>query len=197
MKRFSRLEHALKLLRRPTDIGDPTATAPAAPAGSALEEYEKFTSRKKFINITRTADSLPKSLIEVALQPFGFPNTAANKTLISYSQRASTALATYGGAATFNHAASVDNSQKRYGFKPAQAVVFDPGGTVTTTPKTSKITGIPYKARGGKSYTFPFGVGTGDDEATEFACRNTIVTIIAGVKANASVSFKAESFKSR
>jgi hypothetical protein len=195
MKRFSRLDHALKLLRRPVDINDPTATAPAAPAGSALAEYEKFVGRKKFINLTRTTDSLPGSLIEVTIMPFGFADAPASRTQVSYSRRSSLLVATYGGVATFNHEATNDGI-RRAGFVPAKATIFDPAGT-TTTPKTSQITAIPYKKRTGKSYTIPFGRGAGADEATEFACRATVATAIQGARPNASVSFKSEELRSR
>lgn len=195
MKRFSRLDHALKLLRRPADVGDPTAIAPAAPAGSALQEYEKFVSRKKFINITRAADSLPKSLIEVTISPFGFVDGAGSQTQVSYSQRAATVIATFGGAAAFNHAATNDGI-RRAGFVPAKAIVFDPATTAAGT-RPSQITAIPYKKKNGKSYTFPCGRGGTAAEANEFSCRATITTAIQAARAAASVSFKSEELRTR
>lgn len=195
MKRFSRLNQALQYLRRPADVGDPTATAPAAPVGSALAEYEKFTARKKFINITRTADSLQKSLIEVGVQPFGLAAVAANQTITQMSQRVQPFMTTFGLTAALNHQ-PVATSTRRGGFIPAKAVIKDVGATAAATPKTSQITGIPYKTRGGKSYTFPFGAGAGD-EATEFGARAAIAAALQGTRPAASVSFKGEDMKFR
>lgn len=195
MKRFSRLDMALQYLRRPTDVGDPTAVAPAAPTGSALAEYEKFTAKKKHINITRSSDSLQKSIIEIGVQPFGLINNAANQTIVGMSQRAQPFINTFGITAALNHQ-PVAASFKRVGFIPARAIIRDVAATATAAPKTSQITGIPYKTKGGKSYTFPFGQGAGD-QATEFGARAAIVAALQGSRPAASVSFKGEDMKSR
>jgi len=193
MKRFSRLEYGLKLLRRPADLNDGTP-APAAPAGTVLAEYEQFVSRKKTINITREANSLPGTLDDVTVAPFGLPFAAANRAKVPISARARPLIATFGIAGAVNHVAANDGI-KRSGFIPAKAHIGDvPTGAGTLT--NSKITGVPYKKKATKSYTVPYGAGAGD-ASTEFEARTAIITALGASRPRATISFTPEQLKYR
>lgn len=69
-KRFNNLDAALKYLRAPGATTGTTAVT--APTGSQLAEYQEFKSGKKIVSYTRSADSKPGNIEEVALEPFSF-----------------------------------------------------------------------------------------------------------------------------
>lgn len=195
MRRFSRLDHALKLLRNPANVDNPNAVTPDPPANSALAKYAQFASGKVNINITRDAASLPGQLVNLSIQPFGLAATDPNKTLTVISKRAKQSVATYFNADFLNHLVG-GSPNPRPGFQPARAVVFDVTSQSATT-ETSKITGIKYKKKAGKSLTYPFGAGPGADEKFELDVRAKLIISLNDKQPDASITFKPETIKLR
>lgn len=195
MKRFSRLDHALKLLRNPANVNDPNAVTPDPPANSALAKYANFAAGKVHINIVRDAGSLPGELIQFGIQPFGYASIDANKTMVVGSKRANQGISTYFDLGILNHLVG-GGGQIRVGFQPARAIVLDVTSQ-STTSETSKITGIKYKKKAAKSLTYPFGAGTGTDEKFEMDVRAKLVASLNSKQPDASITFKPEGLKAR
>lgn len=158
MKRFNNLKAALKLLR-PLAGGDAVDLADT----SALGFYQAVASGKKEVNYPdRDAGSKPEQLILYALTPFGTPAADAPKLIVTTSKRSETNLSNAGLAITdlaiVKTPEVLEAATDAEGFIPAKVTVRVSGTTETT--KTSKLTGRPYKTKGGNSYTYPFGLIT-------------------------------------
>lgn len=185
-KRFKNLEYALKMLRTSS-----TATStPQAPEGSHLRQYQEFASKQRAVSYTRDSSSNPESIIKVAVLPFYFGGDDTKGTLVAQSKRADDASTMSGVQTACNQiTANPQTHVKLHGFKPARATVFDYGTTVTS--ETSKITGVKYKKRSGKSYTFPFGASASEKKESEVRKGITAAVVTLGT---ASVSFSPESY---
>lgn len=185
-RRFKNLDYALKLLRTPTGTGTP----PSAPAGSILKEYQDYASGAKAITYTRTEDSKPEAILKISVLPFFFGGVDGSEAIVSQSKRSDDNSALSGIQTACNQkAVDLDTHKTLRGFIPAKATVFDfTGGT--TTPN-SKITGVKYTKRTGKSYTFPYGASAA--EKAEGNVRKDILTAVTAV-ATASVSFTSEKY---
>jgi len=183
-KRFSRLKYALKTLRTPAGDG----AIPDAPAGTLLAKFQAYEKGETVVKYPRSADSKPESLLQASVLPFYFGGVATSGTIVKLSKRSSEATAVDAVQALCN-LLPVDAEEHRYerGFVPAKAVVFVSTGT--NTVDASKITGVPYSKRGGKSYTLPYGASAA--ETKESQVRKDILTAVAGIT-DASVSFRSE-----
>lgn len=158
VKRFSRLNYALKTLKNPNDDDNSTENV-NAPAGTVLAKYQK--SKQSSVSYgSRDAGSKTQGLVEVATIPFAEGVVNNNKAkLVGMSKRAHvSALASLVKAACNYEDYVPANHDLLSLYKPAQAIIFE--GTGYKSEKPSKITGIKYKPRNGNSYTFPFGAET-------------------------------------
>jgi hypothetical protein len=196
MKRFSRYEFALKSLRpKSTDV-DANPIVPDAPTNTALREYQLFASGKKTMNITRSGASLQGSIVQAVIQPFGLPDTVANKINVALSARARDGVGTLSLSLTDNLNHLVGGSGRDLpGFIPAKVLVKNTG-TAATTP-ISQITGQEYKTKKGPTYTLPFGAGAGTNEKFELEARETIFAVISTALPRAGVTFKSENLRKR
>jgi len=159
MKRFNNLKAALKLLR-PLSGGDAIDLADT----SALGFYQAVAAGKKEVTYgDRPEGSEPGSLIVYALTPFGTPAADAPKIQVTMSKRSEAPGLSSSGLAITDLAVVktpevIETAVDADGFIAAKVTVRVAGTSVTT--KTSKITGRPYKTKGGSSYTYPFGLIT-------------------------------------
>lgn len=196
MKRFSRYKFALDSLRPPSTPEDANPVSPDAPANTALREVQLFLSKKKRLNIVRSAASLQGGITEITLQPFGLAQVAANQILTTMSDRAFGTLGALSLDATADlHYEAANIGRLLPGFRPARAIVKNTG-TVPSTPR-SGISGEEYKTKKGPTYTVPFGAGSTVDTKFEEEVKGKIVTSMRTSLPRASVSFKPEDFKKR
>jgi hypothetical protein len=184
VKRFSRLKYALQALRPPNSEAEP----PDAPAGSVARKFQLFKAGKVDLKYPRDEGSRPEQLKEVSILPFYFGGAVGTEAIVKQSKRADEAES-MGSIQTACNQITVDllTHGTLAKFQPAKATVFDVGAG--TKPAKSQITGIDYKKRNGKSYTFPYGAST--TEKTPAAVEKTILTAVKALK-TASVSFKSE-----
>ncbi|NJL53091.1 MAG: hypothetical protein HC930_14500 [Hydrococcus sp. SU_1_0] len=186
VKRFSKLEYALKTLRTPTGTG----AAPAAPAGSILKKYQDYAAGSVTLEYPRAADSKQGNILKVSVLPFFFGGGEQTGTIVSLSKRASEGSTIGSVKAACNHVVADESvHDERRGFQPAKATIFDYTGT--NTSQVSKITGVKYQAKGGKSFTLPYGASA--TEKSESAVRKDIITAVKAIS-TASVSFKSERY---
>ena len=156
-KRFSRLQYALQALRTPNSA----AAAPDAPAGTIARRFQDYKAGKVTVSYTRTAESKPGEILKVSILPFYFGGVAGSEAIVAQSKRADDKSELDGVQTQCNQiTVNAEIHAKLAKFIPAKATVFDYGAT--TTPETSKITGISYDKKVGNSYTFPFGAGTAE-----------------------------------
>lgn len=196
MKRFSRYEFALKSLRPKGTDADANPVVPDAPANTPLREFQLFAAGKKTINITRAANSLQGSIVQVVIQPFGLPSTAANKINVPLSARARDGVGALSLSLTDNLNHLIGGSGRDLpGFQPAKVIIKNTG----TTPSSpiSQITGQEYKTKKGPTYTYPFGAGTATDEAFELEAREKIFTVASTALPRGGITFKSESLRKR
>lgn len=185
-QRFKSYKRALHLIK------DPNASADAdlvIDRNSPLYLYHTKDTRN--ITYTRQADSKPKAILEVSVKPFGAAPDTTALAIVSFSKRVDDEESLNAVKTACNHVA-VDYSahSTRSGFKPAKAIVFVPG-TQSTTKVASKITGVYYDPREGKSFTLPYGQKTG--AIYEAAVRAEIQTAIDGLSNDdVTLSFKSE-----
>jgi hypothetical protein len=185
-KRFSRLNYALTTLRTPTGTG----ITPDAPTGTIAKKYQDFKAGKVALSYPRNEDSKPEQLLQVSVLPFFFGGADGTEAIVKMSKRADDNETLSGVQSACNQiAVNLDTHAKLANFRPAKATVFDFGSTETT--ETSQITGVQYKKKTGKSYTFPYGAS-----ATEKAEGKVRKDIAVAVKAltTASVSFSSEKY---
>ena len=196
-KRFSRLDYAMKLLQDPSRVDDENATPVEPPAGSALDNYAKFLTGKKKLEVNYPDDSKPGSIITVGIRAFGLPATANNSFLVPISERANEQKKAL-MEATHNHLKDVDNLVENASLTPAKAIIFRAENNATAQVKTSSITGLKYKRIAGVSFTIPFGAAETGDEAYELPARTAIVQQLdSNQNLNLSVSFEPEHFRRR
>lgn len=178
------MKRALELLRTPNS----NTPAPDAPQGSILKNFQDFNSKKTIVSYPRSEDSKPGSIEKVSVLPFYFGGADDKQTLVPFSQRVDDESSLDGVQSACNHVqADVENHLELRGFIPAKATVTVLSGT--TSQETSKITGIRYQKRNGKSYTLPYGASN-----AEKAEGNVRADIVAAVNAlgNAAISFTSE-----
>ena len=191
-KRFNNLDAALKYLRK-TGTGD-TGEAPDAPAGSQLEQYQKFKGGKIAITYTRDNNSKPGSFDELIVKPFALGGGADDNALIGVSKRAKDAIANTGLALTDLNAtepSGTATAQRIFGFQPAKAIVNI--SQTATGNATSQITGRPYKKRNASSYTLPFGKKAATTTYAE--AKAAILSKVVAGDNNRGVSFDSEVYR--
>ena len=184
-KRFKILEGALDYLRT-TDEG----ANPDAPAGTPLKEYQDWKKGARNVSYDRTADSLPEALVDVAINPFYFDVTAQSLTRVPISKR----VLDFTGINAARNAGNITTAvtpviQELAGFFPAQCTVSIPDTTKDNANATSKLTGVKYKKKGFRSYTFPYGAKA--DAARESIVRGEIRAAI-GNDNNYQLQFTSE-----
>lgn len=175
-RRFKTLERALKLLRNPANPDQ--AVTPTT--GSALDNYQKWKKGDVTVTYTRSAESHPGALIDVALLLFSFPTTEG-AAMCKASKRAIEAASTHGIAKTEAGLTDEPAGDIDYpgDFIPAQAIVIV-NGTTASTPVESKLTKIRYKPKNSKSYTIPFGkTATNNTYLKQAQALKTIVNAVA------------------
>lgn len=183
-KRFKRLEYALRTLQTPTGSSDNDP-----PAGSVLEEYQRFKLGKKDITYTRAETSNPGAFDNVSIEPFGYPITTQH-TIVPASNRALTnttlnAVITACGIGNPPNG----NATALFDFTPARVTVFIPSGGAAPQPEPSQITGIRYRKRGGNSWTLPYGQRTGKTNESEVRAD---IRAAAPGGSNWTISFNSE-----
>lgn len=186
-KRFKNYRFALKTLINPD-----TGTGSNPPSGTALANFQQYISGQKQISYTRDEASKPGEIVRVAINPFALPLNATNLVLVPFSKRVQDATDVNSVETACNHSSATGVINELNGFIPAKAVVFVSGGTAPSTDPKSQITGVPYKARSGSSYTLPYGQATG--ELTESEVRANILAAVEALPASATVSFNSEEF---
>lgn len=190
-KRFNNLDAALKYLR-PISTGV-DGIVPDAPANTPLAKYQQYKAGKLDVDYPRAAASLPGSLEIITLKPFAFAAADTKEYRVDFSDRAQGQLATFGLTAAELGIDSVlaDTDLDSDDYKPAKAVCRNITATTSTT-KTSKLTGLPYKTKADASYTLPFGRTTANPSYAEQ--KAAIIAAVDGAAGNKSVSFKSERF---
>ncbi len=183
-RRFNNLDSALKLLR-PLSGGDAVDLADT----TALGKWQNYRAGKVSVSYTRAATSNPEDLLNVQILPFALPSDSTQRAIVPLSLRAKNNLGDTGAAqADFNFADVTEAGVDFQGFVPAKATVRV--ATATATEKTSKLTGLKYKTKGGSSYTFPVGSKASNGRFSEVI--KAISTKV--VSATRSVSFTGEKF---
>jgi hypothetical protein len=182
-KRFSRYDFALK------------AVDGQAPASSPAGKYKEYKTGEKKVTYTRGPNSLPGTLVQVFLVPFGVDGS--DLYAVQYSGRAQSKFGVTGLGNEILGLAETGGSAPRSnpGFVPARAVVR--AASDTKTPKLSDITGVSYRRDpGAASYTYPFGTKspTGPDSKVQTRAAAIREAVEAKAASN-SVSFKPEQFK--
>jgi hypothetical protein len=185
-KRFSRLKYALQTLRTPNS----TAAAPDAPTGTIARRFQDYKAGKVTVSYIREGTSKPGEILKVSILPFYFGGVAGTEAIVAQSKRADERTELDGVQTQCNQiTVNAETHAKLAKFIPAKATVFDYGAT--TSPETSKITGIRYDKKAGNSYTFPFGAST--TEKTPGEVRKGIVVAVKAL-GTASVSFSSEKY---
>lgn len=184
-KRFKILEGALDYLRTNDEAANPDA-----PAGTPLKEYQDWKKGARNVSYDRPADSLPEALVDVAINPFYFDVSAQSLTRVPISRR----VLNFAGISTVRNAANITTSitpivQELAGFFPAQCTVSIPDSTRDNDNAESKLTGVKYKKKGFRSYTFPYGAKA--DANRESAVRGEIRTAV-GNNNNFQLQFTSE-----
>lgn len=162
-KKYKILDGALDYLRT-TAEGD----NPEAPVGTPLRQYQDWKKGTRNITYTRSADSLPENLIDVAVNPFYYDVSAASLTKTVMSQRTKG----FSGINALRTAANITDpvpatATSLRGFFPAQCTVSVPDSTKDDNNATSQLTGLKYKKKGKRSYTFPYGAKADADRESE------------------------------
>ncbi len=189
-KRFNNLDAALRYLR-PTASGSDGAV-PDAPAGTPLKKYQDWKAGKVDIDYPRAASSNPGNLVSVSIKPFALPSSATDEYVISISNRSQGQYALFGLSVAALGINTVDSNDIRaIGFKPAKASCRNVTGA-TASSKTSKLTGLPYKAKSNVSYTFPFGAITAQPSYSDQ--KAAIIALVIAAGETKSVSFAPERF---
>ena len=184
-KRFKILDGALDYLRT-TDEGD----NPDAPAGTPLKLYQDWKKGSRNVTYTRAGNSLPGELVTVVINPFGLELDGTNLYKVPLSKRTQENLPGAAPLTAANIATDVPSTAKQIrNFLPAKATVSVPSGSTTTTPVSSKLTGIPYKPSNRVSYTFPYGKKTG--VLLEASVRADITNAFNGLT-DVQISFESE-----
>lgn len=191
-KRFNNLKSALKLLRPLTGDG----LAADLPDTTALGFFQAVQAGKKAVKYgDRPEGSEPGQLITYSLVPFATPVSNAPKVLTTMSKRSETNFSAAGlAAADLNvskTSSDITAAVELVGFVAAKCTVRVAGATTST--KTSKLTGLQYKTKGGASYSFPMGFGVGE---TAKGFKDVKAGIITKVKsATRSASFTPETYR--
>lgn len=186
-KRFKVLNSALDYLRT-TDEG----LNPDAPAGTPLRLYQDWKKGARNISYTRAATSRPDELLTVAVNPFGLLLETVNLYKVPLSKRTKERVPGTNPLVAAGIVEEVPAGAKKVrDFVPAKATVSVPSGSTSTTPETSKLTGVKYQPSNKISYTFPYGKKTG--ELLESSVRANITGAFGSV-ANSQISFTSEKF---
>lgn len=164
--------------------------------GAALEKYKAYRAGSSETTYTRAADSLPGTLSILYLRPFGVGaddiyETHGSKRALDRKTDliANPSLFQHKPAPTGNARPITNND-----FRPAKAIITK-AGTGSTT-KTSKVTGLPYKAKtGAATYTIPFGAtGTELETARYWPACQEIKTSVEAKDPDYGVTFTPEYF---
>lgn len=189
-KRFNNLDAALRYLRPPASGDD--GVVPDAPIGTPLRKYQDWKAGKVDIDYPRAASSNPGSFDRIGIKPFALPAASTVEYVTTVSVRAQGQYALFGlsVAELGIEVPDVDDLVAK-GYKPAKASCKNITGTTATTA-TSKLTGIPYKAKADASYSFPFGRTSGNPTYSDQ--KAAIIAAVAAAAGNKSVSFTPEKF---
>jgi hypothetical protein len=190
-RRFKALKRALRALRSPTAA--PNSVTPPAPAGSILDECQKYLAGQKVITYTREASSLPGNEKVISLKPFAYIGASTIEIGSTISSRSLANLALFGLSETelgFTSPA-VETVQEMAGYKPAKAICKNVTGT-TSVPTPSKITGEKYSKKASSTFTFPIGRTT--ERPTWSIQKGFVLAEVAKSTGNKSVTFKTEVF---
>ena len=196
MRRFSRLQFALKMLE-----------GQAPPAGSPLASYLLFKSgNPEYAPKPAAGEVEPRGgYTSRGVNPFGKPiATGTNSQRVKISGRALPQATAVGldatGTGGDNNLNLLDTFNNSGGFVPAKITVFTGATSGVDPAKRSAITRRNYRKQNGNSYTFPFGsTGTApnDHEQTKAAAlAGVIAARDAGDTANIyRASFTPEKFR--
>ncbi|MEG4322556.1 MULTISPECIES: hypothetical protein [unclassified Microcoleus] len=175
MRRFSRLQFALKMLN-----------GQAPPAGSPLANYLQFKNgNPEFAPKPAAGEVEPRGGVIVrGINPFGKPiggTDNPNSQKVKISGRAFPQVATVGldatGTSGDNNLNLLDTFANSGGFVPAKITVFTGAIANVNANKLSSITRVNYRKQNGNSYTFPFGsTGTAPNNHEQ-----TKANVLAGV----------------
>lgn len=184
-KRFKILDGALNYLRTNSDEANPDA-----PAGTPLKQYQDWKKGARNIEYTRQADSLPEALNDVKIIPFYYETNVSNLTIVPLSKRVQDESLMNAFLTAANVDAGETNPGRRLnGFIPAKCTVSIPDSTRDNANATSKLTGVSYKKKGAKTYTFPYGASTTDQR--EQSVRNKILAAVPN-GSNYTLTFNSE-----
>jgi hypothetical protein len=162
-QRFARLRYASQL------------------TAAQLDRYRAV--RSGTVAIVR-GDQPSRPTTNIQITPFGFQLASTAKAKLKVTTRSRAAIGTEVGTRAV--AVTADGTRVP-GFVPAKVIAFI--GTGVSTQRTSDITLRTYEARGGESYTHPFGGATATERENE-AFDAISAAILA--QANTSVSYQPE-----
>lgn len=178
MKRFSRIRYAMQKLEA---------------SGGAIDQYKLYLAGTNKITREPFPEGTKLTKTPRAVNPFGIPLDAKSNYQVQVSDRAIAGIGETGVALTDLNVLTVGGTgvttEDVPDFRPAQAIIRVPGTTVAT--KTSGITKMKYKTKGGTSYTYPFGKKADTDTVKSIGSAITAKVTEDSAK-NRSISFKPE-----
>lgn len=185
-RRFSRLRYAINSLKTATSTG-----VPSLPAGSPLDNFQKYVAGDVEPTYVREPGSLPGAFLNVNIQPFGYLLDPNNFFIVPFSKRVNDASSMSTVIPVCNHNDALTGTGiLAEEFEPAKAIVTQTTGTTQET-ETSQITGKEYRFKAKSSYTIPYGKKTG--VLLEKEVRDAIVTAVNAISSGVfSVNFKSE-----
>ena len=184
-KRFKILKGGLKYLRTESDDANPDA-----PAGTPLREFQDYIRGAKNVTYTRANDSLPEELLEIAINPFYFAVNANSLTKVPISKRTKD----FTGISALRNAAGItdpvpETATSLENFFPAQCTASIRDASKDDNNARSELTGVKYKKKGYRNYTFPYGATTENDREGE--ARAAIIAA-AGADSGLQLQFTSE-----
>lgn len=185
-RRYKILDGALNYLK----FGD-TASDVTLPANTPLRSFQEWRNNERKITYERTEQSLPGSIDEVSLNPFGLPVDVANQYVVPVSNRAKV----FGLGDSVLAAGNTDKDVpegaiRTRGFVPAKAYVSVPFNDPRPGDPTSKLTGLKYARSNTRSFTLPYGASTANPRESEV--RAAIIAVVAQDNIQNSVRFTSE-----
>lgn len=166
------------------------------PANNKYRKYKEWKQDPELRKLPAGSRTDSGAKQPVGLLAFGLPSLDdADHVLVRVGQRAFNQITAIPNNALLNLTTSAipDSYIRLGGFVPAKAIFGLRGGTATPT---SKITGQEYKQTIQRSYTVPFGKGTGAGKEHEFDVQNAIIGD-AGISADYVVTFTPEKITRR
>ncbi|HYX13402.1 MAG TPA: hypothetical protein VE944_03365 [Nostoc sp.] len=189
-RRFNNLDAALRYLRPPASGAD--GIIPDAPLGTPLRKYQDWKAGKVDIDYPRSASSNPGTFERIGIKPFALPAASPIEYVTVISARAQGQYALFGlSVAELGIEIPDADDFIAKGYRPAKASCRNITGTTAVTA-TSKLTGVPYKAKSDVGYSFPFGRTAGNPTYSEQ--KAAIIAAVAAAAGTKSVSFTPEKF---